>query len=426
MSSTFPEGRGTLRLAYLSSRYPALSHTFIEREIRAVRALGLRIDPFSIRPPGAQGTLGAAHRDACRETFTLLERPLRVGASLVRALIASPAGALRALVAAERLSSPGVTARVVSLAYALEAMHLARELRRRGIAHVHVHMANNAASVALLACRYDRSLTYSLSVHGSAEFFHVDSWRLGPKAAGAVFVRCISHFCRAQLMAWTDRRAWQRYHIVHCGIDLARFPPRPPRRPGPLRLITVGRLDPIKGYFVLLDAMAILGREGAEVELEMVGDGPERAALDRRIAARGLSGRVVLSGAVSQDEIGAHYDHADAMVVCSFMEGVPVVLMEAMAKELCVVATRVGGIPELVEDGVSGLLVDAGSAEALAAPIKKLAADPDRCRTYGIAGRARVAAAYSSELLGAGMAELFRGYLGGAVPASGRSAPCPD
>ena len=179
-------------------------------------------------------------------------------------------------------------------------------------------------------------------------------------------------------------------------------------------MITVGRLHPIKGYHVLLDAIAALVREGCEVELEMVGDGPERAALEKRVNSLGLLGRVVFSGAVSQDEIGEHYDRADAMIVSSFMEGVPVVLMEAMAKELGVVATRVGGIPELVEEGISGFLVNAGSVEALVAPIRKLAAEPDQCRRYGAAGRRRVLAEYSVENLGTGMLALFLDYLAGA------------
>jgi glycosyltransferase involved in cell wall biosynthesis len=412
VSQASPNDYARLRIAYLNSQYPALSHTFIEQEVRAIRAQGLHVETFSIRRPGMHAHLGTSHQQAARETFYILDGAFRMIFSTLRALAASPAGFLRTLVGSQRLAPPGSKSRMIHLAYSLEGLRLAIELRRRGLSHVHVHMANNAAAVAMMACRYSPSLRYSLSIHGSAEFFRVDTLRLGRKAVGAMFVRCISDFCRAQVMAWTDWHAWAHFHIVHCGIDATRFLPRPPRRPGPLRLITVGRLDPMKGYHVLLEAIAALGQEGCAVELEMVGEGPERAALEERVRSLGLLGRVSLSGAVSQDEIVEHYDRADAMIVSSFMEGVPVVLMEAMAKELGVVATRVGGIPELVEEGVSGFLVNAGSVKALVVPIRKLAADPDQCRRYGAAGRKRVLAEYSTEKLGIGMAGLFLDYLG--------------
>jgi colanic acid/amylovoran biosynthesis glycosyltransferase len=404
-----------VRVAYLNTEYPALSHTFIEREIRAVRALGVCVETFSVRRPGQHSRLGEAHEKAAHETFYILDGLAPMVSSVFRALVASPAGFLRALVASQQLAPPGLKSRVTHVAYACEGMRLAYELRRRKLGHLHVHMANSGTAVAMMACRYAPSLRYSISIHGSAEFFHVDSWRLAPKAEGAMFVRCISDFCRAQVMTWTNPRVWDNFHIVHCGIESAVYLPRPARQPGPLRLITVGRLHPIKGYHLLLDAVAALARDGLIVDLDMVGDGPERAALEKRAQVLGLGGRVRFSGAVSQEAIGGHYDHADAMVVSSFMEGVPVVLMEAMAKELGVVATRVGGVPELVEEDVSGILVNAGSADALVASIRVLVADPDLCRRQGVAGRKRVLAEYSLDQVGAGMVGLFKKYLGDAA-----------
>lgn len=404
--------QGGPRVAYLNTEYPALSHTFIEREVRAVRAGGVGVETFSIRKPGAHSRLGAAHEAAAQETFYILESGGALAASVAGGFATSPLGFLRALAASQRLAPPGLRARLTHLAYACEAVRLARELRRRGLGHIHVHMANNGAAVAMLACAFDRTLRYSLSIHGSAEFFHVDSWRLSPKAENALFVRCISDFCRAQVMTWTSPAAWDRYHVVHCGIDPTSFAPRPARRSGPLRLLTVGRLHPIKGYHMLLEAVGTLVKEGVDLRLDMVGDGPMRAVLERRAGELGLAGHVCFSGAIAPEAIGEHYDRADAMVVSSFMEGVPVVLMEAMAKELGVVATRVGGIPELVEDGVSGLLVNPGSADALAGAIRALAADPGMCHRHGTEGRRRVTAAYAVENVGAGMVDLFRRYLG--------------
>jgi glycosyltransferase involved in cell wall biosynthesis len=282
-------------------------------------------------------------------------------------------------------------------------------------------MANNGAAVAQIACRYDPALSYSLSIHGSAEFFHVDSWRLAEKAEGAVFVRCISNFCRAQVMAWTRPEFWGGMRVVHCGLDLGDYPPRPPREGGPLRLVAVGRFHPIKGYPLLLDACGLAARSGVDLRLTLVGGGPMDADLRKR--AEGMGELVRFTGPLSPEGVAAELDRSDAMVVSSFMEGVPVVLMEAMAKELGVVATRVGGIPELVEDGVSGLIVDPGSPEALAAAIRRYAVDPGLCRRHGAEGRRRVAASFTAGGTAEGMLGLFREHAPACCPAEGKGRP---
>lgn len=395
-------------LAYLNSEYPSLSHTFIEREIRHLREAGVEVRTFSVRRTSAASAPGETNAAAAAATISL---QTGAGSTIVAALAAAasrPLGFLRALAASQRLSPGGVAARARHAAYAVQGAILARHLRRLRIEHVHVHMANNGAAIAMMACQADRSLSYSLSIHGSAEFFHVDSWTLAPKVEGAEFVRCISHFCKAQVMTWTDPDAWRRFHIVRCGIDPQAFAPRPPREPGPLRLLTVGRLHPIKGYNVLLEACRLLADRRVPFELVMVGDGPMSSRLVETVERLGLSGHVTFAGGVPQERIQAHFDRADAMVVSSFMEGVPVVLMEAMAKELGVVSTRVGGIGELVSHGESGWLVDAGSAESLAEGIRRYAADPDLCRVHGRVGRRRVIESYDIAASARAMAELFR------------------
>lgn len=404
---------GVPRIAYLNTEYPAISHTFIEREIRAVREGGLEVETMSVRKPGPDSVRGEINRRATDETFYVLDGAGKVVASVLGALAASPAGFVRVIAASQRLSPAGIKTRLTHVAYACEGMRLARRMAERGLRHLHVHMANNGAAVAMMARAYDPRIEYSLSIHGSAEFFHVDTWTLGAKAEAAKFVRCISHFCRAQVMTWTKPEAWDRFHIVHCGIDPEVYSPRPERAPGRLRLLTVGRLHPIKGYPVLLEACKLLADEGLAFELEMVGDGPMRGRLEEMARNLGLSERVKFAGSVPPDDIPKHFDRADVMVVSSFMEGVPVVLMEAMAKEMGVVATRVGGIGELVEQGVSGQLVDTGSAGALAAGIRVYARDLELCRVHGRRGRERVMSEYSVRQTGGGMIGLFKQYLGG-------------
>ena len=399
-------------IAYLNTEYPSLSHTFIEREVRNVRSQGIRVRTYSIRRPGPTGRIGSANAEAARETTYLLDGTARLLASLAVAALAAPLGFLRAHVAAQRLAPGGLKARALHAAYAMEAVRLARLLRRDGPRHIHVHMANNGAMVALLACRYDRRLRYSLSIHGSAEFFDVFRLQLGAKAQGAAFVRCISNFCRAQVMAWSDPASWERMTVVPTGVDVRALRPIADRPQDRLRLLTVGRMVPIKGYDLLLDACSQLSSKGVDWSLDMVGDGPVKASLERRAAALGIAKRIVFSGPVAQDDMPKHLREANVMVMSSFMEGVPVVLMEAMATGMAVVATRVGGVAELVEDGRSGLLVDTGSADALAAALIRVAADVPLRTALGAAAREAVVARYDVDEAGRMMAGLFAKYVG--------------
>ncbi len=399
-------------IAYLNTEYPSLSHTFIEREVRALRQRGFEVQTFSIRPPGKHATLGGHHAKAAEETFAILAKKSRLLTGSLRALVASPLAWCRALAASMKLSPDGIKSRVTHLAYAAEAFVLAGELKRRGIEHVHVHMANNGAAVAKLACVYDLKLRYSLSIHGSAEFFHVDSWTLAAKVSDAVFVRCISDFCKAQVMIWTSPAIWDRFHVVHCGIDPEQFVPGEKPADGPLRLLTVGRLHPIKGYPLLLDACQALSDAKVEWSLDMVGDGGERARLETQAKSLGIASRVKFSGAVGQDKIQRHFDEADVMVISSFMEGVPVVLMEAMAKGLVVVSTNVGGIPELVDQGKSGVLVTPGSSARLAEALMTCARERDRFPALRAAGRAKIESEFTVGHVADGMAALFARYAG--------------
>jgi len=397
-----------MALAYLNTEYPSLSHTFIEREIRELRRLGVEIHTFSVRPPTSQGRLGTEHAAAAEETFVLQSGiGILIGEALLSA-ISSPRRFLRALLKSQRLAPPGINSRLRHSAYVIQGVRLARKMKQENLRHVHVHMANNGAAIAMMACELDKDLSYSLSIHGSAEFFHVDSWTLAPKVEQASFVRCISDFCRAQIMAWTDPSCWERLHIVHCGVDPSVYTPRPlPRTGGPLRLLAVGRLHPIKGYDVLFAACASLTADGLEWELELVGDGPMMPRLRELAVSLKINDRVSFSGAVGQDRIGEYFDRADMIVVSSFMEGVPVVLMEAMARQLAVVATRVGGIPELVREGVDGVMVSPGSADALADALRPFALDPEMCLKLGQSAREQVTDQFAVELLGSQMRQIL-------------------
>ena len=396
-----------MTIAYLNTEYPSLSHTFIEREIRALRARRVDIQPLSVRPAPKARTIGEANAVAAVETIVIQAGAMRTATRAAIACALHPIQALRAFTKGQRMSPGGCAARVRHFAYALHAMILLGHLKRLGIRHVHVHMANNGAAIALLAATASANVTYSLSVHGSAEFFHVDSWTLTEKVEGAQFVRCISKFCRAQVMAWSKPEVWPRFSVVRCGVDPAAYAEKPVDPDHPLRIITVGRLHPIKGYELLLDACAQLLKKGRGIEVHMIGDGPTRQSLEQAIVRLGLTETVKLMGPVPQEHVRQHLDRAHVMVVSSFMEGVPVVLMEAMASGLGIVATAVGGVPELVEHGVSGFVVPPGCADAIAGAIDRYATDRSLCARHGAAGRKKVIEHYSIEQTAQGMFELF-------------------
>ncbi len=401
-----------LRVAYLNTRYPAVSHTFIQREIDALRNVGVDVVPFSIRKPTV-GELGAGADDReIDETFYILDGPLAVAGSFLRALFVRPLGVLRTLVTSQRLSPGGLGLRFRHFAYAIEAVRLAGEMRRRKLRHVHVHMANNGAMVALLAAACDRQVEYSLTVHGSDEFFDVHRLRLKEKAEAATFVRCISEFCRAQVMAWTDPDAWADFHVIHCGIPLENFAAvKRTADAEALQILTIGRLDPIKAFPVLFEALRRLQEREVPWSLRMIGDGPERERLVALARRLGIHAQVDFLGSIAPSGVPKELERAGLLVLPSCNEGLPVVLMEAMAAGVPVIATRVGGVAELVQDDITGRTVDAGSEDALTAALFEVWESPDEVSRRVEAAKEKVKVDFDVLDTSRALRDLFERYL---------------
>lgn len=381
-----------MKIAYLTSRYPAISHTFVQREIAALRQVGVDVRTFSIRPPLPDHPMSASDRIEQRSTVYILPpSPLRLLAAHLRAACARPHKYLGALVLAITKRPPGLKALVWQLFYFAEAVLLADEMRRAGLSHVHVHFAMSCASVAMIAARLG-TMTYGLTVHGPSVFYAAERYQLREKVEGASIVYCISDFCRSQVMAHSDPRDWDKLHVVHCGVDTNIYQPVESHASSAkgFNLLTVGRIAPVKAHEVLLRAMAELVRRGRQVTCTIVGDGPERARAEQLAKALEIDTAVNFAGYVDQDRIQQFYDRANAFVLPSFAEGVPVVLMEAMAKALPVVATRIAGIPELIDDGRTGLLVTPARLGELADAIETLIDDPELCLRLGRAARIEI------------------------------------
>jgi glycosyltransferase involved in cell wall biosynthesis len=402
-------------VAYLTGEYPRATDTFIQREVAALRARGLTVETCSIRRTGVEHHVGEEQRSEAARTFHVLEqtgKPLRSLKAHLAALRA-PGRYLRALRLAWKTAPGGIKGHIYNLIYFAEAVVLADHMRRRGVVHLHNHIAKSSCTVAMLASAVS-GIPYSFTLHGPDIFFEPYHWRLDEKIARAAFVACISHFCRSQAMIFSAPAHWDRLHIVHCGVDPALYDR--PRASQGKRLLFVGRLAAVKGVPVLFRALRDVGPDHPDLHLTLIGDGPERRALEDQARAMGLSGMVTFAGYKGQAEVAQALRETDILVLPSFAEGLPVVLMEALAARVPVLTTRIAGVGELVEDGISGRLVAPGDPVALTdALCAMLDATPEERAAMGAAGRARVVAEFDSVTEAGKLAALIAQSAGGAA-----------
>jgi glycosyltransferase involved in cell wall biosynthesis len=398
-----------MRIGYLVGTYPAVSHTFIAREVEGLRGEGFEVDTFSLHRPDELLT-DHDRRLAAETRYVQPPSTPALAAAHLRALVRHPVRWVRTLALALRMSPGGVRANLWHLFYFGEAILVWSWCREAGVRHLHAHFANAATMVVLLAARFGE-LTWSFTMHGPTEFDDVTRFRVPEKVRSAAFVACISDYARSQLMKLVEEPHWDKLRIVHCGVDPASFVPvRRTDRGAALRVLCVGRLVADKGQELLLRAIAQLRVGGTDVRLDLVGDGAQRATLEELAAGLGVAGAVAFRGSVGQDRIRELYAEADVFCLPSFAEGVPVVLMEAMATELPVVTTRITGVPELVADGETGLLVAPGRVDALVAALGRLAADPGLRAQLGHAGREKVLADYTLAGQVRDLGALYREY----------------
>jgi glycosyltransferase involved in cell wall biosynthesis len=399
------------RLAYLTSLYPAVSHTFIQREIAGLRDLGFTVDTCAVRRPEASQVTGPAERAALADTFYILaaaRHPVTLPRAILTAL-GQPKHLMRMLALAWRTAAPGLRGGLKQIAYVAEALILSRHLRRRDIAHLHNHFAGPGANVAMLTSALS-GIPFSYTLHGPSDLYEPEKWQLREKTARAAFVVCISHFARAQAMHFSDPAHWPKLRIVHCGVVPDLYDRPVPAPHAGIRLIFVGRLAAVKGLRLLIEAFAQARQTRPDLHLTLVGDGADRAMLERLAAP--LRDAVHFAGYLSQDAVAGALSEADAFVLPSFAEGLPVVLMEALATERPVIATQVAGVSELVEDGVTGFIVPPGDTEALADRIGRLADDPDLRTRMGRAGRRKVRADFDARQEAGRIGALFAGQAG--------------
>lgn len=407
-----------MKLGYLVNTYPRPSHTFIRREIHALEDMGWTIHRFAMRAADEALADSGDRAEAAQTEYVLKAGARRLLASAVTLALRHPRRAMCALALAMRCGAtggggvPGSGGRLRHLIYWLEAVHVARRCHRLGIPHLHAHFGTNSATVAMLAAEAG-GLTWSFTLHGPEEFDAPRAHSLGEKATRAAFAVVISSYGRSQLWRWTPLAAWDRVHVVRCGIEPNLFLTPSPLPQGPLRLITIGRFSEQKGLPLLIDAMAMVREAAPDITLTLVGEGALRPEIEARIAHAGLGTQVRLAGWLDENGVRRELAQAHALVLPSFAEGLPMVIMEALASGRPVIATAVAGIPELVTVE-TGLLIPAGDADALSEAVLALAALPrETLAEMGMAGRKDVLARHDAKAEAAKLAGLFRSVLRG-------------
>ncbi len=373
-----------------------------------MEASGIEVARYSIRSTDESEFVDAADRAERARTSVLLEAGAvrLIGALLVTAL-GRPLRFLRALAAAWRMSSGAPGSRLRHAAYLAEACLLRRWLRRDKADHLHAHFGTNPAAVALLCCVLGGP-PYSFTVHGPEEFDRPEALALHEKLRRARFAVAISDYGRSQLMRWADPASWPGLHVIRCGVD-AGFLENPPPAAQGRRLVCVGRLCADKAQLLLVEAAGRLAREGLDFEIVLVGDGDARRPIEERIRALDLGSRVTLKGWMDGAGVRREIVESRALVLPSFAEGLPVVIMEALALGRPVVSTYVAGIPELVKPGRNGWLVPPGSLDLLVAALREvLQAPAETLESFGRAGREAVRERHDASTEASRISEQFR------------------
>jgi glycosyltransferase involved in cell wall biosynthesis len=394
-----------LKIAYFINQYPKVSHTFIRREIFALERLGFEVERLALRGWTERVPDPVDVAEQGRTRYVLM---VGVGGLVLPALAQlarSPARLGAALKLAFRLSGRSDRRLLLHLFRVIEACRLVRFLRDSGAARVHAHFGTNSAEVAMYA-RMLGGPPYSLTIHGPEEF--ESPMAIGEKVARADFVAAISLYCRSQIYLRSAAPEWAKVHVVRCGIE-ADFA-RTAHAPVAHRFVCVGRLCEAKGQLILVEAVARLRAQGVLVELVLAGDGDLRTEIEAAVDRLGIRPQVRITGWISSERVRDEILAARALVLPSFAEGLPVVIMEAMALHRPVLSTFVAGIPELVVPGETGWLFPAGSLDHLVAAMEDcLSRSEGEMERLARAGYERVAALHSVELEAAKLGELFTG-----------------
>jgi colanic acid/amylovoran biosynthesis glycosyltransferase len=400
-----------MTVAYLVNQYPQTSQSFIRREIVGLEAVGVVVERFTLRRSDGNLADPADEAERNRTRVVLGVGAIGLAGAVIRELVTRPVRFFRALRLTIEVGNRSDRGLLRHFAYLAEACVLRKWLATCEAEHLHAHFGTNSTTVAML-CRELGGPSYSFTAHGPEEFDAIEGLSLGRKIERAKFIVAISSFGRAQLCRCCLLESWGKIRVVRCGVDgsflnssEAVSPPANESR----QFACVGRLESQKGHLQLLEAVAALVKDGTEVQVVLVGDGSMRGVIEKRIAELGLQKNIRLAGWLSGAQVRSEILASRGLVLASFAEGLPVVIMEALALGRPVISTWVAGIPELVESGKCGWLVPAGDGMALAAAMREaLEMDSSKLAAMGAEGRRRVIENHDSAVEARKLAELFK------------------
>jgi glycosyltransferase involved in cell wall biosynthesis len=408
------------QVAYVMTHYPKHSQTFLIDEVLGVHGDELCVLPIALNSPDpgdVESPEEAAERD--RTLYVKAQPKGRIARTLAAMTRRDPAAMAALLARTVRSSGSDPTAALWSVFHLVEAAVVWDHCARRGCRHIHAQFGTTPATVAMLAAEIGNRVapgstpvTWSYTVHGYHEFTAEEKYGIARKTRSAAFVIAVSDYTRSQLMRLSAPADWGKLHRIRCGIHLDRFAFEPrleARRPP--TVVAVGRLSPEKGQFVLLDAARVLKDRSFDVRVKIVGDGPSAADLHRRARDIGVDDIVEFTGAVAPADVAVALADADVFCLASFAEGIPVSVMEALARGVPVVSTYVGGVPELVEHGVSGCTVPAGRPDLVADAIEALVVDNDLRARVQRQGRQRVEREHDVQHCATALRRLFASHV---------------
>ncbi|RFQ02824.1 colanic acid biosynthesis glycosyltransferase WcaL [Pseudomonas putida] len=397
-----------MRIAYFINQYPKVSHSFIRREILALERQGVEVQRIALRGWDAelQDVEDASERARTRYVLQRGVKGLLVPAWQV--LRAQPRRFFRALWLAMRLGLRADRAWPYHLVYLAEACQVLQWLQAGQANHVHAHFGTNSTEVVMLA-NVLGGPAYSFTVHGPEEFDKPQFLHMDEKVRRAAFVAAVSSYGRSQLFRWVAHDHWAKVKVVHCGLERSFHEVAPVSVPTAPRLVCVGRLCEQKGQLLLLEAARLLAARSITFELVLAGDGEMRGQIEALIARHGLQQQVRITGWISSAQVREEILAARALVLPSFAEGLPVVIMEAMALRRPVLTTYVAGIPELVRPAENGWLFPAGAVDELAAAMADCLAQPaETLQRMGEAARQRVLQRHDIDTEAARLASYFK------------------
>ena len=396
-----------MRVSYILNQYPKVSHTFIKREIFALERLGFIVQRISMRGWNESQIDVQDVKEQSTTQYVLKCGVLALLFSTLKVFVRKPLVFLKALSLAIKLSVNADRSLFFHLIYFVEACQACLWAKQFNSSHIHAHFGTNPSEVAMLTSALT-ALPYSFTVHGPEEFDKPQFLKLKEKINGCKFAVAISSFGKSQLQRWIKHDQWVKLKVVHCGLEPNFYQISPVSIPSIPKLVCVGRLCEQKGQLLLIEAAKKLVDEQIAFKLILAGDGEMRQEIETLIAKYALQNHVTITGWINSEAVKKHLLDSQIMVLPSFAEGLPVVIMEAMSLRRPVISTYVAGIPELVTHGENGWLCAAGDLDALISVMKEALKTPlTKLQKMGDVAFDRVIVRHNVDIEAAKLAQYF-------------------